>query len=199
MEREADLVEHNLYWQADRWLALEHRHLREDENEIHADGLMVGAFDGAPLRLRYELECDHSWRTTAVVRVIDLNTGEHIELQHTRVDGWRDSRVTSQAALVGAIDVDIAATPFTNTLPIRRLKLDPEQAEEITVVYLAVTPSLSFRPVHQRYTRLTSTPAGDRYLYESLESEFKRELIVDADGFVLDYPGIWRRAETGAP
>ncbi|WP_246696333.1 putative glycolipid-binding domain-containing protein [Mesorhizobium sp. SARCC-RB16n] len=34
--------------------------------------------------------------------------------------------------------------------------------------------------------------AGDT-LYESRASDFRRELEIDADGLVVDYPDFWRR------
>jgi hypothetical protein len=162
-------VEHDLYWQALRWLAVEHVHVSEEANRVRAGGLIVGSFDGAPLRLQYEVTCDANWRTTGV-RVDDLDAGGHIELARPG-------------------DVDIEATPFTNTLPIRRLGLEVGQREEITAVFVTVRPALSFRPIRQRYSRLEE----HRYLYESLESEFKSELLVDLDGFVVEYPGVWSR------
>jgi hypothetical protein len=186
-------VEFDLYWQGVRWLALEHLHLQVDESAIVADSLIVGSFDGAPLRLRYHLAADANWNTTALT-VSNLMTDERVDLQRTAETGWRDSNSSQRSEFAAALDVDIAATPFTNTLPIRRLGLSPGQSQEITVVYVGVAPSLSLRSVQQRYTCLQADARGDRYLYESLESDFKRELIVDAHGFVVDYPGIWQRA-----
>jgi uncharacterized protein len=185
-------METDLYWRAVRWLALEHLHLRDDESGVEADALIVGSFEGAPLRLQYEVRCDRGWCTNAVA-VTDLNRDEQIVLIRQADGDWRDASGADQPELAPAIDVDIAATPFTNTLPIRRLGLEPGQAEEITVVYIAVTPSLSFRPARQRYARLPSDGKGDHYLYQSLESEFERELRVDSNGLVIDYPGIWHR------
>jgi hypothetical protein len=185
-------VEADFYWRAVRWLALEHLRLREDESGIQADALIVGSFDGTPLRLQYEVRCDHSWRTTAVA-VTDLSRDEQIVLTRQVDACWRDASGADQLELATAIDVDIAATPFTNTLPIRRLSLGVGEAREITVAYVAVTPNLSFRPIRQRYTRLPADGKAGRYLYESLESDFNRELITDADGLVVDYPGIWQR------
>jgi hypothetical protein len=185
-------MELDLYWHAVRWLALEHLHLREDNTGVHADSLIVGNFDGTPLRLRYEAHCDRDWRMVAI-RVEDLNGDEQLVLTHQADDCWRDSSGADRPELADATDIDIAATPFTNTLPIRRLGLEPGQAEQITVVYVAVTPSLSFRSARQRYTRLPDDGETHRYLYESLESDFNRELLVDADGLVIDYPGIWKR------
>jgi uncharacterized protein len=184
-------MELDLYWQAVRWLALEHVHIVDTGSEITADGLIVGAFDGFPLRLQTRVVCDPAWETRSV-SVHSLTTGEHVELERSPGGGWRDPDGEPCPDLADAIDVDIAATPFTNTLPIRRLNLPPGESAEIAVVYVTVTPSLSVRPTRQRYTRLLAD-TEDRYLYESLESDFKRELRVDDRGFVVDYPGIWRR------
>jgi uncharacterized protein len=183
-----------LCWRALRWSALEHLHFSDSGREIRADGLITGSFDGAPLRLEYRVVCDPTWRTTAF-RVADLTNDQQIDLEHPPGEGWRDATGASRPELAAAIDVDLAATPFTNTLPIRRLGLSPGQTVELTVVYIAVTPELSFRTSRQRYTRLPGDARSDRYVYESLESEFKRELVVDSHGFVIDYPCVWSRAE----
>ena len=37
--------------------------------------------------------------------------------------------------------------------------------------------------------------AGGVYRYEDLESNFTADLLIDAQGLVVDYPGIWKRAE----
>jgi hypothetical protein len=185
-------VETDLYWQATQWLALEHLHLVQDEHSIRADGLIIGSFAAAPLRLRYGVECDPGWRTTAL-RVTDLTSDERIEI-HRSSAGWHEPCGAELPELAGAIDVDIAATPFTNTLPIRRTGLKIGQGSEITVVYVAIRPRLSLRLARQRYTRLPSDARGSRYLYESLESDFRRELVIDSNGFVIDYPGIWQQA-----
>jgi hypothetical protein len=102
---------------------------------------------------------------------------------------WHDDKGQPLDTLQGCIDVDIMLTPLTNTLPIRRLQLAPGESREISVVYIAA-PDLSIRPFRQRYTRLDD---GQQYRYESLDSGFTAVLPVDDDGFVVDYPGIWRR------
>jgi uncharacterized protein len=91
--------------------------------------------------------------------------------------------------------VDISATPFTNTLPIRRMELLPGQAYELTVAYIAV-PEMETKPVRQRYTCLEVRPYGKLYRYESLSSGYTTELWVDNDGLVIDYPGVFKRVWT---
>jgi hypothetical protein len=89
-------------------------------------------------------------------------------------------------------------TPFTNTLPIQRLKLKQNEAQEISVVYVSV-PDLGLSKFDQRYTCISEGKAGGIYKYESLNSGFTSELKIDEDGMVIDYPGIfklaWKRKE----
>src|SRR5690606_26932777 len=90
--------------------------------------------------------------------------------------------------LADAVDVDLSFSPFTNTLPIRRLALDVGDSAEIVTAYVEAE-TLAVTPDPQRYTRLTE----DRYVYESLDSDFRRTITVDTHGLVVDYPGLYRR------
>jgi hypothetical protein len=91
--------------------------------------------------------------------------------------------------LQGAIDVDLSASPFTNTLPIRRLDLPQGRSAEIQVAYV-LFPDLSVALDPQRCTCLEP---NRRYRYESLDSDFVREIEVDSEGLVMAYPGLFRR------
>jgi hypothetical protein len=92
-------------------------------------------------------------------------------------------------SLDGCLDVDLSATPFTNTLPIRRLNWQPGQSVELRMVYVDV-PSLHLSVYPQRYTCLD---ASGRFRFEALRSDFTADLTVDLDGLVVDYPGLFRR------
>lgn len=170
---------------------LEHLHLSQRKDEIIADGLVLLKEQNVPLRVHYTVRCDSKWITREVaLHVVGLTSAR----QRLTADGtghWF-RRGKKLAALDGCLDVDINVTPFTNTLPIRNLALQPGESAEINVVYISV-PELSFRPAQQRYTCLELTPEGGRYRYESPTTGFTREITVDADGLVIDYPGIWRR------
>jgi uncharacterized protein len=97
-------------------------------------------------------------------------------------------------SLDGCLDLDISVTPFTNTLPVRRLELPPGASVDLLVAFLSV-PELSFRPVHQRYTCLARSATGGLYRYEGLDSHFSADLLVDAQGLVVEYQGAWTREE----
>jgi len=54
---------------------------------------------------------------------------------------------------------------------------------------------MQVRAAPQRYTCLARNADGGVYRYESLSSGFTRDLLIDADGLVIEYPGIWKRVE----
>jgi hypothetical protein len=91
-------------------------------------------------------------------------------------------------ALTGCQDLDLWPTPFTNTLAIRRLGLALQERRVIRVVYVAA-PALTVTVMEQAYTRLGER----RYRYESVASGYQADLAVDAEGVVLEYPGLFRR------
>ncbi len=93
-------------------------------------------------------------------------------------------------ALDGCTEVDIMITPFTNTLPIRRLNLNLGESREISVAYIGL-PGLKLSHMQQRYTCLSHDENGGTYRYESLKSGFTAELRVDTDSLVVDYPNIF--------
>jgi len=105
------------------------------------------------------------------------------------VGNWVDGLATALPQLRGAIDIDISITPFMNTLPIRRLSLQTGQTEEILAVYIQL-PSLTIATDRQRYTCLEG---GRRYRYESVDSDFTRDIEVDDQGLVVTYPGLFQR------
>ena len=77
-------------------------------------------------------------------------------------------------------------TPATNTLPIRRLAgLATGEAAELRMAWVQF-PGLEVLKSAQQYERL----AGDRWRFST--GDFSAELLVDPDGLVLDYGGLFR-------
>ncbi|HYO56277.1 putative glycolipid-binding domain-containing protein [Archangium sp.] len=166
----------------------EHLVLREVPSGLTAHSSVEGVTDeGRPFSLRYFLRIDTAWRVREVELVL-LGSDARLVLRSDGAGRWSDEKGRSLPELDGCIDVDISASPFTNTLPIRRLGLAPDSSDDISVVYLSV-PGLSARRGRQRYICL----GPERYLFESLETGYRTELRVDAEGLVLDYPGLFRR------
>lgn len=167
---------------------LEHLVLADGPDGVRAEAVVIGTGDDGPFAIRYALLCDAGWRVR-MLEVVSVGDGRRLAVRADGAGRWTDEAGAVLPALAGAIDVDIAATPFTNTLPIRRLGLAAGQAAEIVTAYVSV-PALTVVPDPQRYTCLVP---GRRYRYESLDSDFVREIETDGDGLVTDYPGLFRR------
>lgn len=182
----------SLFWAPWTDSGLEHLQLLVGTEGVQADGVVLLVSESVQFRLHYQVQCDPRWRVRKVL--IRLMDGEQRDIELT-ADGeghWHDAHGTPLEALRGCVDVDISATPFTNTLPIRRLGLRPGESATLDMVYVIV-PDLRSQAVQQRYTCLEVHAGGGTYTYEGLGTQFTANLPVDADGLVVDYPGIFRR------
>ena len=182
-----------LIFRAIRWSAwdgcatgMEHVDVRPADGGLAISGVVIAQDEETEFGLSYRLRLDALWRTKDVV--LRTTAGHVLHLESDGQGHWQENGKV-RPDLQGCIDVDIQATPLTNTLPIRRLGLENGQGMDIRLCYITV-PDLTVSPASQRYTALD---AGSLYRFESLESGFTADLPVDEDGFVLDYPGLFKR------
>jgi hypothetical protein len=180
-------IDRTVRWASWSGTGLEHLRLTETGDGIRADSVVIGERGGEAYGLRYTIALDPGW----IVRWVTVApTGRRpLILEADGRGNWTDGVGTKLPALAGSIDVDFAATPFTNTIPIRRLGLKEGESRELKVAYIPV-PGLAPEPVAQRYTCLES---GRRYRYDGLFRDFSAELTVDTDGLVTDYQETFRR------
>lgn len=181
------------------WVSLdertfEHVSVKESADEIIADGSILHVGD-ASYRIHYVIHCDSKWRVRKLEMTREWPTREVLLLQSDGSGQWTDGNNNAVAGLKGCLDVDIYASPFTNTLAIRRLHLKPQQAEKLKVVFIQL-PELKPVAVGQRYTHLSSESEHDIYKYEGLDSGYTVELPVDPDGILTEYPGFFKRIWT---
>lgn len=183
---------HQILWSTQADTGLEHCYLRHSAAEIVADGLVIGVEEGVAFRIRYQVCCDLGWQVRKVVVTALTETEQTIHFVADGLGNWTTAAGQPIAELTGCLDVDIAVTPFTNTLPIRRLNLRAGESATINVVYIAV-PALQVTVAPQRYTCLATSSAGGTYQFESLDSSFAAVLSVDAEGLVEEYPQLFKR------
>jgi hypothetical protein len=189
-------VEREVMWAPWVGPGLEHLRLVTSDGGVEANGLVIGLEAGRPFRIGYEVRCDERWRVREVRVATPDSERPVLELLTDGEGHWKRRGGEPVAELDGCIDVDISATPFTNTLPIRRLGLEPGESEELTVTYIRV-PELLVGPERQRYGCLEAQADGGLYRFEALPSGFTAKLPVDAEGLLIDYPGLFRRTWSG--
>jgi hypothetical protein len=181
-----------IIWSNQADTGLEHCFLRRGEEEITADGIVIGVEENVAFRVRYQINCDFRWHVRkVVVKSLDENE-QTIRFMSDGFGHWSNESGNLLPKLAGCLDVDIAATPFTNTLPIRRLRLASGESAEIKVVYFTI-PDMQVSVDPQRYTCLETSSAGGKYKFESVDSGFSVVITVDEDGLVKDYPGLFKR------
>jgi hypothetical protein len=188
-------MKRQVMWSRSDAPGMEHLALIMRNGEPEADGIVLGAENGAAFRLRYKVRCDSRWR----VRRVEINFVDDRRGLSLNADGegrWFDESGAAVPALDGCVDADITATPLTNTLPIRRLALKQGESADIKVAYVTI-PDLRVTPDEQRYTCLETDAAGGRYRFEQMGSGFTAVLRVDADGLVDDYPELFKRVWAG--
>jgi uncharacterized protein len=179
-------------WQDWAGAGLQHLVLHEGPEDIVAEAVVIGAEeDGRRFAARFRIVCDGGWNTRQVEAGL-IGAERPLLLVGDGAGHWRDGVGAPRPDLDGAIDVDLAITPFTNTLPIRRLGLRAGESADLKVVYIVLGdgagPTAVIDP--QRYTCLEPRR---RYRYEALDIDFVREIEVDADGLVVTYPELFRR------
>lgn len=160
--------------------------LRSAQDEHRLMGTVLFAFEGTPCRFDYTVVCDDAWRTREVtVHGASGPVAKSLTLTSDGAGRWNvDGRHAHR--LDGCLDIDLSFTPSTNTLPIRRLRLEVGQSAPVVAAWVKF-PSLTVEPLDQVYRR-----TGDRsYAYESRGGSFHAALTVDALGFVTEYPGLW--------
>jgi uncharacterized protein len=154
-------------------------------------GTVVGALkDKRSILANYAIYCDENWLTHRVQ--VERTIGSDVKSLSMTVESrgvWRSS-AEELRNIHGCHDVDLALTPATNTLPIRRLNLQVGSSQSVIAAWINF-PELAVQPLSQRYTRL----AKNMYRYES-GTGFSAEIVVDDLGLVTTYPGGWERIAT---
>jgi hypothetical protein len=149
-------------------------------------GTAVFADEGQPCRLEYLIACDARWRTLRA-RVYGWIGSQRVRLELAAGSDRRWYVNGSECPEVqGCLDLDLSFSPATNTLAIRRLGLELDQAADVRSAWLTF-PGLGLEPLEQRYRR--TGPAT--YRYEAFGGSFVADLEVNPAGLIMRYPDLW--------
>lgn len=180
-------------WRAVGTAGLERGELLQAERHWIMSGTILRLSDSGPAEVRYEIISDARWYTS-IANVSFQNDQGKKELQITRDDdAWYANGKRLQLPR-DCTDVDLAWSPSTNTLPIRRLNLNiGASSGPLTAAWVRL-PELTVEALQQTYER-----TGPRaYIYRSRGGSFKANLTVDGDDLIIHYEGAWERlGQTG--
>jgi len=182
----ADLAEgHSVRWRALEGDGLEHLTLRRQADGLHAEAALVGEREGRRFGATYRLSCGPDFAARSIA--IATTDGRGLTI-HRRDGAWQHAEGGRLPGADACIDIDLSATPFTNTLPIRRYDWQPGEQRRIAMLFV---PFDSFEPfaTEQIYTCLSAR----LFRFATADGSFTAELPVDDDGLVLDYPCLFQR------
>lgn len=176
---------HNIIWKGYAYASKEHCSIAIGGNEILINGKIKSRPADLDLTVSYSLRLNTTWETQSV-RIAGTFDNKAFDYDFQREgQTWTNWDGTE---LSGGLEPDISLTPLTNTLAIRRLKMQVGQSAEIAVLYF----DLAERVVDirsQRYTRI-----GDRqYRFETVPADFEAVIDVDDDNLVTQYPELFTR------
>ena len=178
-----------------RWVpyegaGLEHLHINDWGDTIRVRSVIIGHKDGTDYGIHYEMTLDPDWTFRSVI--FQRTDGVMKVLQSDGKGNWHDGDGEPLPQLDGCIDIDISGTPFTNTLPIRRNRDwvigEPRRFDMAWVPLDTLEPFQGWADLHPAWGR--NAGAIRRPMAPS-----KPRFSVDDDGLVVDYPGLFRRAQ----
>jgi uncharacterized protein len=160
-------------------------------NRIKAVGRIIGGDcpEHPAFSASYDLVTDENGITRRLSLRTSVASGErHISISRDEEGYWMVESPTThlRSTFGGALDVDVVLSPFFNTLPIRRYGLQAGSEDlQVPVVYVNL-PDLSVVEAS-----LTYSSGGDGI--HVLSPVSTSSVKVDANGFILDYPGLAER------
>jgi hypothetical protein len=174
-----------------------------EPDRLVARGVAIGTAP-VPYRIEYALHTGAGFvterleATTAGAgwrRALDLRRGADGAWTATAAAEGEVAPPEPSAELAGleALDCDLALSPVTNLMPILRHDLARGGGPvELTAAWVSV-PDLRVIPDGQRYRFLAVRDGGSVVRYEAVDGTFAADIALDADGLVVDFPGIARR------
>jgi uncharacterized protein len=175
-----------------RWVpvegeGLEHFTIRAVPTGYRVASVVIGEAEGRKFGLAYDIEIGSDWHVKSFA--LKASDGRMLAARSPQPGRWQDTEGRPLAAFDGAVDIDLAFTPFTNTLVVCRNSFTKGEAREFTMFYV---PAETLQPITdgQRYTCIEP---NRRFFYEATDGAFSAEVLFDEYGLVADYPGLYRR------
>lgn len=164
----------------------------ETDDLIRVEGYEVAVDSARSWVVTFEVRLDDKWRTRqAEVVVVEDERSRQVLIESDGEGEWHLDGAPAPE-LDGCFDVDIAATPYTNTFVIRRLGIPVGEVAKVKAAWVRI-PELEVAAMDQTYLHLGPLDGTDRYEYRAENAGKGRVIDVDEDGVALTYEGFARR------
>ena len=177
-------METSILWRRVDSPGMERSELAQTADGFRLAGTSLLTFADRPVEIRYSIALDADWTTRIVgVHIRTPHENRSVALRSDGDGNW-EAAGDPVPGLSGAVDIALAWTPATNTIPIRRLNLEVGEVGNVSVASIPF-PERDVVARSQTYERT----AARRFRFTS--GDFSTDLTVDEHGFVTAYPGRW--------
>lgn len=188
------MTDKSLIWTGPEYHSLENCDINATDTGTEIKSVVIGNYERQSFKVEYFIKVNPNWETLFFDLKCQLGQWkQQLAFESDGAGKWYFEN-NLQTEFNGCVDIDIPVTPFTNTLPIRRLQLKTGDCSTIKVLYLDIL-NHSIRPVEQRYTRISEY----EYKYEDVPPGFDATVQVDDDGLVVEYPPLFMRKQLRDP
>lgn len=180
-------MERTIIWKGILYNSLEYLKWIEKRDGFEANSKIIGSYQNDTYAVDYRLLISSEWEVWRFGIEYEVNdvrkkiTGEKAGAEW-KLNGFVDPRYSN------FFFIDISLTPFTNTLPIRNLRLDVGQEQEIDVIYINILEN-DVLPVKQRYRK----EKDGLFRFQTVPNDFEATISVDELGLVIFYPLLFER------
>ena len=182
MRREKTI--HETFWTSARPPGTEYCVVGKESGGWSLSGTVARLMREGAMAATYDIRTDTGWRTKEA-HIEQLSEGRYtrVTLDVRRGRWFVDGR--ERFDLEGCVDIDLGASPVTNTLPIKRNRIRVGSKVDLTAAWVRF-PTLEVTPLKQSYERV----GARRFIYKSTTG-FKAELELDGHGLVKRYGDYW--------
>ena len=158
------------------------------DDGVMATGVQLGV-EPEPYLVEYHLDVPSEWITRRLeVEASGAGWRRSLTLEHDGNGRWTATPSGSRE-LDGALDCDLAFSPLTNLMPVRRSGLHQRPGREDFLMAWVSVPDLRVHASPQRYEHVRFGVVR----YVALDGDFTAELELDDDGLVVRYPRLAER------
>ena len=175
-------LDRSVRWRSLEHGGIEHCHVASSARDTRIRGAIVTPDHG--LFYRIKLDQTEHMRTVRLERT----DGQVLELFSDGAGNWSDDRAEPLPALRGCIDIDLSASPLTNSLPIWRCQWIIGQPQRFAMAWID-TDAMTVQRDEQIYTQIDA----DHFRYQAADASFERIISVDDARLVREYPGLFER------
>lgn len=179
----------SIIWETINFFGTEYMELSFLENIIDVDSTVISLEKNIPSKVNYKISLDTNW-IVEHLHIESSNPNKDLFISSNGKGHWFDKNGDEILELNGAIDIDLSCTPFTNSLPINRLKWKQNVPINFEMVFINV-PDLTYKKVKQSYELIKETTNNRQFYYKS--GTFESTIEVDTEGLVLFYPELFKR------